>query len=124
MQLDEFWDDVTRNIKLNEKGEFTYSEYFLGTIVLAGSDSSPSLDVIDGQQRLTVITMAITTISRILRDLGFEEYADDVFNAYVVTNVSQVALSKALRDLQNLRKQMATTSLNSNSKTKLTMNRK
>lgn len=105
MQLDEFWDDVTRNIKYNsETKEFSFSEYFLGTIVLAGSESSSVLEVIDGQQRLSVITIALSLISRELRAMGYESAANDIFNDYIVTNVSSGKLSKDSQRVAKLEK--------------------
>lgn len=86
LQLDEFWDDVTRNINYNSETEtFEYSEYFLGTIVLSGQESSGVLDIIDGQQRLTVITICLSLISRVLREIGFEQAADTILSTYIIT---------------------------------------
>ena len=105
MQLDEFWDDVTRNIKYDSKtNEFSFNEYFLGTIVLAGSESSSVLEVIDGQQRLSVITIALSMISRKLRGMGYESAADDIFNDYIVTNVASGKLTKSSSRVAKLEK--------------------
>ncbi|MBO2650489.1 DUF262 domain-containing protein [Shewanella algae] len=105
MQLDEFWDDVMRNIVYSqETSEFSFSEYFLGTIVLAGSESSSVLEVIDGQQRLSVITIALSIISRQLRAMGYESAANDIFNDYIVTNVSSGKLSKDSQRVAKLEK--------------------
>ena len=105
MQLDEFWDDVTRNIVYDSvTNEFTFNEYFLGTIVLAGSESASVLEVIDGQQRLSVITIALSLISRKLRDMGYESAANDIFNDYIVTNVASGKLSKDSRRVAKLEK--------------------
>lgn len=105
MQLDEFWDDVTRNIEYNSNTkEFSFNEYFLGTIVLAGSESSSVLEVIDGQQRLSVITIALSLISRNLRALGYENAASDIFDNYIVTNVAEAKLSKEVKRVAKLEK--------------------
>ncbi|WP_105264762.1 DUF262 domain-containing protein [Pseudoalteromonas sp. T1lg76] len=105
MQLDEFWDDVTRNIEYNPTtGDFNFNEYFLGTIVLAGSESSSVLEVIDGQQRLSVITITLSLISRQLREMGYENAANDIFNDYIVTNVSTEKLSKDSKRVAKLEK--------------------
>ncbi|MDT3649464.1 DUF262 domain-containing HNH endonuclease family protein [Cronobacter sakazakii] len=86
LQLDELWQDIIRNIRLNSKGEaFDFNEYFIGTIVLSGADSDDVLEVVDGQQRFSVITILLSLISRLLRKNGQEEFADDIFKTYIVT---------------------------------------
>lgn len=86
LQLDEFWQDVIRNIKLDESGqELIFSEYFIGTIVLSGADSDDILEVVDGQQRFSVITILLSLISRKLRGAGQNASAEDIFKSYVVT---------------------------------------
>ncbi|WP_178090918.1 DUF262 domain-containing protein [Plesiomonas shigelloides] len=86
LQLDEFWDDITRNIRYNqETSQFEFNEYFLGTIVLSGQESSGILDIIDGQQRLTVITIFLSLISRALRTINYESAAETIFTTYIIT---------------------------------------
>ncbi|EAA9185624.1 DUF262 domain-containing protein [Salmonella enterica subsp. enterica serovar Alachua] len=86
LQLDELWQDIIRNIKINSKGDaFEFNEYFIGTIVLSGADSDDVLEVVDGQQRFSVITILLSLISRLLRKNGQEEFADDIFKTYIVT---------------------------------------
>ncbi|MBZ7683019.1 DUF262 domain-containing protein [Klebsiella oxytoca] len=85
LQIEEFWDDVTRNINYNnEHGRFEFNEYFLGTIVLSGQETSGVLDIIDGQQRLTIITITLSLASRILKEIGYEKAGESVFNTYIV----------------------------------------
>lgn len=86
-QLDEFWTDILRNIEYKDE-KFIFNEYFLGTVVFAGGDSSSTHEIIDGQQRLTVITITLSLISRALRRLGYDEYADDIFKTYIITSIS------------------------------------
>jgi len=86
LQLDELWQDIIRNIKINPKGDkFELNEYFIGTIVLSGADSDDILEVVDGQQRFSVITILLSLISRILRKNGQNDFADDIFKTYIVT---------------------------------------
>lgn len=86
LQLDELWQDITRNIKLKDGGqEFDFDEYFIGTIVLSGADSDDILEVVDGQQRFSVITILLSLISRSLRKNGQAELAEDIFKTYIVT---------------------------------------
>ncbi|CCG85988.1 DUF262 domain-containing protein [Erwinia piriflorinigrans] len=90
LQLDEFWDDIKRNIRF-ENGSFNHSEYFLGTVVLSGSTDSSMLEIIDGQQRLSVITIILSIISRNLRDLKYTESADDIVNTYLVSKAAIIS---------------------------------
>ncbi|MDI7390721.1 DUF262 domain-containing protein [Cronobacter dublinensis] len=90
LQLDEFWDDIKRNIHY-ENGNFRHDEYFLGTVVLSGTTDSSMLEIIDGQQRLSVITILISIISRKLRSLNFIESADDIVNTYLVSKASIIS---------------------------------
>lgn len=86
LQLDELWQDITRNIVIKDDAQdFEFNEYFIGTIVLSGADSDDVLEVVDGQQRFSVITILLSLISRLLRKNGQEELAEDIFKTYIVT---------------------------------------
>lgn len=82
--IDELWSDLISNIRL-EKDKFTCEEYFLGTLVLAGREEDFEVEVVDGQQRLTVMTMFISAISRALHELGNHQAALATFNTYIKT---------------------------------------
>lgn len=97
LQLDEFWDDIKRNIQF-ENGSFSHAEYFLGTVVLSGTTDSSMLEIIDGQQRLSVITILISLISRKLRSLNYIESADDIVNTYLVSKASIISAKAHLTE--------------------------
>ena len=61
----QLWDDVVEAIK-NKK-----QEYFIGPIVVKNNEQS--LEVIDGQQRLTTSLILISIIRRIFRFSGDNE---------------------------------------------------
>ncbi len=90
LQLDEFWDDIKRNIRY-ENGNFSHAEYFLGTVVLSGTTDSSMLEIIDGQQRLSVITILLSIISRKLRALNYTDSADAIVNTYLVSKASIIS---------------------------------
>ncbi|MCB7534414.1 DUF262 domain-containing protein, partial [Escherichia coli] len=80
LQLEELWQDIVRNIRLNEDGQnLECSEYFIGTIVLSGADRDDGLELVDGQQRFSVITILLSFISRKMPSLGPDSLADDIF---------------------------------------------
>ncbi|MFS7361605.1 DUF262 domain-containing protein [Rahnella inusitata] len=85
IQLEELWTDVLRNIDMDNDGVIKLHEYFIGTIVLSGVDSDDVLEVVDGQQRLSVITMMLSIISRYLRKNRNEGTADNIYKKFIVT---------------------------------------
>lgn len=63
-----FLDDIIDNINLEDN-----SNYFLGSMVFNGNANDDLISVVDGQQRLTVITVLFSAISRRLREQNTEE---------------------------------------------------
>jgi uncharacterized protein with ParB-like and HNH nuclease domain len=68
-ELDELWDDITQQIGVAESIPQN-SEYFIGCIVLVGDDSKPDYLIVDGQQRLTTITILLRCIIERLKEIG------------------------------------------------------
>ena len=56
------------------------------------------LEIIDGQQRLSVITILISLISRKLRALNYIESADDIVNTYLVSKASIISAKAHLTE--------------------------
>lgn len=73
-EVDEFWDDIIQQIKLIKKKPKN-EEYFIGCIVLVGEDSKQDYLIVDGQQRLTTLTILLRAIVERLRELGDETAA-------------------------------------------------
>jgi len=69
-EIDEFWVDILQQIKLSRSGEVVNEEYFIGCIVLVGEDSKPDYLIVDGQQRLTTLTILLRAIVARLLDLN------------------------------------------------------
>ena len=68
VELTEFLDDIVSRIIINDKGELDTSEYFWGSLLLVGDlDDQKELgvDVVDGQQRITTMTIFISVLSKI-----------------------------------------------------------
>ena len=68
-EIDEFWDDIVQQIQMRD-GKVTNEEYFIGCIVLVGEDSKPDYLIVDGQQRLTTLTILLRCIVERLSELG------------------------------------------------------
>jgi len=56
-EVEEFWEDVTQQISISANKKIKNEEYFIGCIVLVGEDSNPEYLIVDGQQRLTTLTI-------------------------------------------------------------------
>ena len=61
--VEELWEDLYGSFESNE------GEYFLGSIILSKNEDEKYLDVIDGQQRLTTLTILFC----VLRDLYYNQ---------------------------------------------------
>ncbi|NML20241.1 DUF262 domain-containing protein [Pseudoflavitalea sp. G-6-1-2] len=66
---DMFWDDILSQIYI-EQNELKTNDYFIGSIVLVGDDSKDTeFLVVDGQQRLTTITVIFSALTQILKEI-------------------------------------------------------
>lgn len=63
-QLEDFYLDIVSNIK-EENGFYKIQEYFFGTVILVGDMEKPNkpIEIIDGQQRITTITIFLSVLS-------------------------------------------------------------
>lgn len=81
-EVSELWNDIIYNIIVTED-QLTNNEYFIGSLVLIGEDRSTSLQIVDGQQRLTTITIVLSALVQSLRDLSQDNLANAVYNTYI-----------------------------------------
>lgn len=82
-EVRELWEDIVGNISCSES-EFSHSEYFIGTIVLVGDDKKSSLLIVDGQQRLTTLTILLSAICRSFIKIDERKKAEAIYNTYMV----------------------------------------
>jgi len=83
----EFLDDMLGGLVV-KNGKIYNSSYFLGTMLFLGNyieGNEQEIDVIDGQQRLTTITILLSAISRRFKEMGEDELSRAVFK-YIMTN--------------------------------------
>ena len=89
-QYDDFILDVKKSVRLsfnksNNKIEFNTEEvdYFFGTILLVGDDTKANVEkpykVIDGQQRLTTMTLFLACIKDIIDEYNKDKASEDKY---------------------------------------------
>ena len=77
----EFLEDMLGNLSV-QNGEILPNPYFLGTMLFIGNFSegtSKEIQIVDGQQRITTITILFSAMSEVLRKLGEVDLADILF---------------------------------------------
>lgn len=85
----EFLTDMLGQIKV-EHNTFQTSQYYLGNMLFLGENNSKFVEVIDGQQRLTTITILLAAIRNKLfetKDEQAKEYANTIQNEYLVKKI-------------------------------------
>lgn len=86
-QRDYTWDELYYSRFINdilegmivENDGISINTYFIGTMVFSGQADANSIDVVDGQQRLTVLTIIFSVIAQKLREIGEKGLADATF---------------------------------------------
>jgi len=81
-QVDELWSDVVHNIRLSDS-KIKHHEYFIGALVLVGEDGSTNYDVVDGQQRLTTLTIFLSALAHRFVELGEDSLAEAIYDNYI-----------------------------------------
>lgn len=82
----EFFDDMIGNLIINE-GKISSSQYFLGTMLFIGNfteGTDQEIQVVDGQQRLTTITILFSALSDKFKALGENTLSRQIFT-YIMT---------------------------------------
>ena len=98
----EFLRDIVSNLKIN-KGEIKADSYFVGTMLFVGNFLDPGnsvIKVVDGQQRLTTITILFSVLSDIFKSIGDEQLSKLVFK-YIMTQDDNGKDLKILKTVTN-----------------------
>ncbi|MGV0029154.1 DUF262 domain-containing protein [Phormidesmis priestleyi ANT.L61.2] len=82
-QVSELWDDIVSNITLGSDESFIHEEYFIGSLVLVGDDKSVSLQIVDGQQRLTTLTILLSVLCQRFLEIGKNNVAESIYENYI-----------------------------------------
>ncbi len=81
-QVRELWDDITMHMSL-KGAAYEHEEYFIGALVLVGDDKSPILQIVDGQQRLTTITILLSALCDRFVEIGKANIAESIYENYI-----------------------------------------
>jgi uncharacterized protein with ParB-like and HNH nuclease domain len=81
-QVLELWNDIISNISIKD-GDLEHTEYFIGSLVLVGDDKSISLQIVDGQQRLTTITILLSALCQRFLELKKDKIAKSIYDNYI-----------------------------------------
>ncbi|MCP6760982.1 MAG: DUF262 domain-containing HNH endonuclease family protein [Fischerella sp. CENA71] len=75
-QVEQLWDDITETL---DEGR---SEHFIGAVVVNNS-KKPELMLIDGQQRVTTMSILMCVLRNIAKEKGDEQLAQTISNKYL-----------------------------------------
>ena len=84
----EFFEDMMNNLEISD-GKINPTQYFLGTMLFVGNFSEGNekeILVVDGQQRLTTITILFSAMSHVFNTLNQEVLANQLFKYIMTTN--------------------------------------
>ena len=80
--VEELWDDIYKAYLNNKDEETQDRNYFLGSLITAKDDeNSPYSNIIDGQQRITTLTILFSIIYRFMPD-DIELDEDEEYDGY------------------------------------------
>lgn len=82
----EFLEDMISNINVKED-ELEATQYFMGTMLFVGDKDRPTKEpvyVVDGQQRLTTVTILFSVIANLFKEMGNKVLSNSIFQ-YIMT---------------------------------------
>ncbi|TBL87356.1 DUF262 domain-containing protein [Hafnia alvei] len=82
-QINELWYDVISNIKINAEQIYENNEYFIGSLVLVGDETGREMQIVDGQQRLTTLTIFLSVLCEAFIHVDQRELAEALFENYI-----------------------------------------
>ncbi|MDY6063135.1 MAG: DUF262 domain-containing protein [Erysipelotrichaceae bacterium] len=93
----EFIDDMLGSLKF-ENGNAIATDYFLGTMLFIGAMDKPgnTLKVVDGQQRLTTITILFSALSDHFKELGENKLSEKIFE-YIMSEDNNGEIVRVLK---------------------------
>lgn len=77
-EVTELWRDLASSI-LTKDGKLENQEYFIGSLVLVDEDKSTEFKIVDGQQRLTTITMLLSALVDSFKEIKRDDLAQGLY---------------------------------------------
>lgn len=78
-EIDELWKDIMLGLKFLN-GKLITTDYFIGSLVLVGAQDDNILKIVDGQQRLTTITILLSALVHYCDDIGENKIANGSYS--------------------------------------------
>jgi len=82
-QVSELWEDIVSNIFIEQDSAIRHEEYFIGSLVLVGDDKSSHHLIVDGQQRLTTITILLSVLCDRFLEIKKKNIAEAIYENYI-----------------------------------------
>ncbi|EHL07329.1 hypothetical protein HMPREF0322_01889 [Desulfitobacterium hafniense DP7] len=77
-EISEIWKDIISNIRF-KNNIIVNEEYFIGSLVLVGEDKSTEFQIVDGQQRLTTLTILLSALVETFKEIEKEDLAQGLY---------------------------------------------
>ena len=81
-EISELWNDILLHI-IVENQQIKNLEYFIGPLVLIDEGNSTDLQIVDGQQRLTTITILLSALVQTFKECNQIDLAKDIYHTYI-----------------------------------------
>lgn len=82
-QIHELWFDIISNVKIEQNFTYTNNEYFIGSLVLVGDETGREMQIVDGQQRLTTLTIFLSVLCESFKSNNQVDLAMAIFENYI-----------------------------------------
>ncbi|MDL5053769.1 DUF262 domain-containing protein [Oscillatoria laete-virens NRMC-F 0139] len=82
-QILELWNDIISNISIDSDNNLLHEEYFIGSLVLVGDDRATSMQIVDGQQRLTTLTILLSALCEHFKTINKINLAKAIYENYI-----------------------------------------
>ncbi|EGJ34436.1 MULTISPECIES: DUF262 domain-containing protein [Moorena] len=82
-EVNELWEDIISNIEIIDNHEFHHEEHFIGALVLVGEDKSQELKIVDGQQRITTLTIFISALCERFMEIEKKILSEAIYHNFI-----------------------------------------
>ncbi len=104
LELETFYKDIVNQIKLNSvDNKLETTNYFLGNILLIGdlAGTAKTIEIVDGQQRITTITIMLSVLTKMFKELGEESFASKIWEFVMGRTLNNIEYPILVNDTPN-----------------------